>query len=225
MNNQKVILIFGPPVSGKTTTALRLSVPLKFQYLSIGELVRNEIIKNTDFGRKARKFIENKFVFPKNFLKKIIISNLPRKNNFVLDGYPKSIEELSVFKNIITEYKIIPIISLVFDIDRDTMVFRLKNRLFCPHCRMPKEIDYKEYTCLYCGKKLIKRIDDSLPLALKRYEHFYKNTNKVIAELQKDSVPTIKINGNSDLETVFQQAFKTCQSILLVKNIKQHAHG
>ena len=142
------IILFGPPGAGKGTQAQYLVKKLNNFQISTGEMLRDEIKKNTEIGKKIinsmndGKFVNDEIV---NKLIENVIFDLKKKNKLIFDGYPRS---LSQAKNLdIMLDKSNQKIDKVFflNVNKDTIIQRIGKR-----------------------KILEKRSDDELSTILKR---------------------------------------------------------
>ena len=90
------IIIFGPPGAGKGTQAKYLVKKLNNFQVSTGDMLRDEIYKNTETGKKIinymneGKFVEDEIV---NKLLEKIIFDSKKKNKLIFDGYPRTINQ------------------------------------------------------------------------------------------------------------------------------------
>ena len=90
------IILFGPPGAGKGTQAKYLVEKFKLFHVSTGDLLRNEIKKKSDIGKKiVNEMNEGKFVSDDivNELIKDIVLDPQKKEKFIFDGYPRSISQ------------------------------------------------------------------------------------------------------------------------------------
>ena len=90
------IIIFGPPGAGKGTQAKYLVKKLNNFQISTGDMLRDEINKDTEIGKKIinymneGKFVEDEIV---NKLLEKIIFDKTKKNKLIFDGYPRTINQ------------------------------------------------------------------------------------------------------------------------------------
>ena len=154
------MILFGPPGAGKGTQAKYLVKKLNGFQISTGDMLRDEIKKDTEIGKKIindmndGKFINDEIV---NKLIENIIFDANKKNKLIFDGYPRSISQAKnldvLLKN--SEQKINFIFFL--NVDKDTIVERIEKR-----------------------KILEKRLDDELNTILKRYDTYMETTKPVL---------------------------------------------
>ena len=90
------IILFGPPGAGKGTQSKYLVNKLNAFQISTGDLLREEINKNSDIGKAIindmddGKFINDKIV---NKLIENLVSDPQKKNRLIFDGYPRSLSQ------------------------------------------------------------------------------------------------------------------------------------
>ena len=93
---KKELIFLGPPACGKGTQTNRLSEFLGFPHVDTGSLLRAEIANGTEEGKFAKSFIDKGQLVPAELVGKIIAKKLAGedcKNGYVLDGYPRSLEQ------------------------------------------------------------------------------------------------------------------------------------
>ena len=96
------IILFGPPGAGKGTQAKNLVEKLKSFQVSTGDMLRDEIKKDTEIGKKIITFMnEGKFVDDKivNSLMKKVVFDTSKKGKLIFDGYPRTIEQAKQIKD------------------------------------------------------------------------------------------------------------------------------
>ena len=153
------IILFGPPGAGKGTQAKYLVEKFKLFHVSTGELLRNEIKKKSDIGKKiVNEMNEGKFVSDDivNELIKDIVLDPQKKENFIFDGYPRSISQAKNLDLLLSslEQKIDLVIFL--NVNKDTLIKRIEKR-----------------------KIIEKRSDDNLETLVKRYDTYMDTTRPV----------------------------------------------
>ena len=93
MNN---LILLGPPGAGKGTQARTLCEAFGFVQLSTGDMLRDEIKKDSEIGKKIinymndGKFVDDEIV--NKLMKKAIFDN-QKKGKFIFDGYPRTLEQ------------------------------------------------------------------------------------------------------------------------------------
>ena len=175
------IILFGPPGAGKGTQARYLVNKIDGFQISTGDLLRDEIKKDTEIGKKIIKNMnDGKFVSDEivNDLIKNIILDPRKKSKLIFDGYPRSISQAKNLDFLLNESN--QKIDCVFflNVDKDTIIKRIEKR-----------------------KILEKRSDDDLDTILKRYDTYMKTTKPVLDFYSKNS-NFYEIDGGQEINQI-----------------------
>ncbi len=175
------IILFGPPGAGKGTQARYLVNKIDGFQISTGDLLRDEIKKDTEIGKKIinnmndGKFVSDEIV---NDLIKNIILDPRKKSKLIFDGYPRSISQAKNLDFLLNDSN--QKIDCVFflNVDKDTIIKRIEKR-----------------------KILEKRSDDNLDTILKRYDTYMKTTKPVLDFYSKNS-NFYEIDGGQEIDKI-----------------------
>ena len=175
------IILFGPPGAGKGTQAKYLVKKLNAYQISTGDILREEIKKDTDIGKKIiNNMNEGKFVSDDivNSLLKIYIFDPNKKQKLIFDGYPRSLSQAKNLDLLLKDsnQKIDHIFFL--NVNKETIVERIKKR-----------------------KVLEKRSDDDLVTILKRYDTYIETTRPVLDYYSKNS-NFHEIDGTMEIDEI-----------------------
>jgi adenylate kinase len=199
------IILFGPPGAGKGTQAQQIVKRHNYFQLSTGDLLRNEVKKNTELGKEIESSIsKGKFVSDQivNDLLKTGIKELKFRDRIIFDGYPRTIDQSknldTILKNF--EQKIDLIISLF--VPRNIIEKRIAGRVTCDKCNITlnEYFNSKEIELHPCGAEhFVKRKDDNLETVMARYDIYVETTKPVIDYLSQNKNfhqidGTLKIN-------------------------------
>lgn len=181
--NMRIILI-GPPGSGKGTIAGFLSKKYGFRHISTGALFREKIDNSNDnLALKLRKILNNGQLVPdeitNQLAKEQLIDCINKKQGFILDGYPRNIEQANFLNTICDIDKVI-----YFKIDEDLLLKRITGRLTCKNCNEVYNIYFSppkvENICDHCGSILSQRKDDNVDSFKIRMDEYHNKTAPII---------------------------------------------
>ena len=161
------LILFGPPGAGKGTQAKHLVKKLKGFQISTGDMLRDEIKKDTEIGKKIinnmndGKFVNDEIV---NKLIENAIFDPKKKNKLIFDGYPRSLNQAKNLNSLLNSSN--QKIDFIFflNVNKETIIKRVEKR-----------------------KILENRSDDDLKTILKRYDTYMKTTRPVLDFYSKNS--------------------------------------
>ncbi|HZE17498.1 MAG TPA: adenylate kinase, partial [Mycobacterium sp.] len=90
------VVLLGPPGAGKGTQARKLADKLGAPHLSTGELFRQNIEKGTKLGQQAKRYLDAGDLVPSELTNQLVDDRLDEPDaaaGFILDGYPRSLEQ------------------------------------------------------------------------------------------------------------------------------------
>ena len=178
------IILFGPPGAGKGTQAKYLVKKLNGYQISTGDILRDEIKKDTDIGKKIiNNMNEGKFVSDDivNSLLKNHVFDPNKKEKLIFDGYPRSISQarnLDLLLNS-SNQKIDYIFFL--NVNKDSIIKRIEKR-----------------------KILEKRLDDDSKTILKRYDT-YMDVTKPVLDYYSKNENFHEIDGSDEIDKISQK--------------------
>ena len=175
------LILFGPPGAGKGTQAKHLVKKLNGFQVSTGEILRQEIQRNTEIGKKIindmndGKFVNDDIV---NKLIENIIFNLKDKISLIFDGYPRSLSQAKNLDILLNRSNQKLDYIFFLNVDKDTIIKRIEKR-----------------------KVLEKRSDDDSFTILKRYDTYMETTQPVLNFYSKNS-NFYEIDGSLEINEI-----------------------
>lgn len=204
------LLIIGAPGTGKGTMSALIKKTYNVAHVSTGDILRENIKNETEFGKKAKEYIENGELVPDEIIHDIILDRLSKddvKHGFLFDGYPRTLAQAKDLDVILDKLKLK--IDRVLDLNASdsTIEERITGRRICKDCKsiyhiknMPSKVNG---VCDKCGGELYQRDDDTLEALSHRLNSYHKQTQPVI-DYYKDKGLVSVIDSNRDSELVFE---------------------
>ncbi|MFA6118902.1 MAG: adenylate kinase [Parachlamydiales bacterium] len=213
-----VVILMGPPGSGKGTQALDLAKKLKIPHISTGDLFRENIKNKTALGLQAKELIDKGALVPDNIVVDMlfdhIYSNGYDKTGYILDGFPRTINQAAALdQRLGTKFNKI---AINLSIDDAKLLERITGRLICKSCSASFHKIYfppkNPGICDHCSGELYQRADDTEEVLKSRLEVYYKDTKPLI-EYYNNKKELFDINSNNSKEVVFDNLVKTIDEV------------
>ncbi len=214
---KKELIFLGPPACGKGTQTAKLSEHLGLPHVDTGSLLRAEIKNETENGKIAKSYIDKGQLVPVSLVANIIKNRLAQedcKNGYILDGYPRSVEQADLLEEINTDIDgsvEAQIKAIYFDLNQDILISRIVNRRSCPKCGEIYNIKFKptkiEGICDKCGAELTQRKDDNEETAKARFDTYFKETAPLI-DYYKNKGVLKSIDAEGSIDEVWERLLK-----------------
>jgi len=195
------IVVLGPPGAGKGTQAEMLERELGLKHLSTGDILREEVRKGTELGKRAEKYMKSGELVPDDLIVEMMEKEISKYDNFVLDGFPRNLKQAEALDKMCRIDKVI-----LLEVPDEVILERLSLRRSCPKCNRVYHLKYnppkENEICDYCGVKLYQRDDDKEEVIKKRLEVYRKETEP-IAKFYREKGILVKVNGSKSIEEIF----------------------
>ena len=211
---KKEFIFLGPPACGKGTQTDKLAQYLGFPHIDTGSLLRAEIAKETEEGKIAKSFIDKGQLVPVDLVGAIIGKKLAGeecKKGYVLDGYPRSLEQAQMLDEINAKVDInkqAEFKAIYFDIDTEILIERIVNRQSCPICGEIYNKKFKpskvENICDKCNVELRTRDDDTEEIARKRFDTYFEQTAPLVKFYEEKGV-LYRLDANGSIDDVWER--------------------
>lgn len=205
-----VVILIGPPGSGKGTQSARLSAALTLPKISTGDILRSYASNEGPLSEKLSKILASGALVPDDILASIITERLSCsdcENGFILDGYPRNLDQAIFLEKLLTK-KGSKLIVIEIVVPESVLVKRVTGRFSCKSCgaiynqyfAKPK----LESMCDQCGgSEFYYRVDDKESVILERLKSYSLQTLPLV-DFYSDQDALCKIDGNQNFEDVYK---------------------
>ncbi|MGJ6582130.1 adenylate kinase [Listeria monocytogenes] len=212
------LVLMGLPGAGKGTQAEQIVEKYNIPHISTGDMFRAAMKNNTELGKKAKSFMDNGDLVPDEVTNGIVRERLAEddaKNGFLLDGFPRTVEQAEELENILNDLGTELDAVINIDVDKDVLMKRLTGRWICRTCGKtyheiynPPKVPGK---CDLDGGELYQRDDDKKETVEKRLNVNMKQT-KPLLDFYSEKGKLHNINGEQDIKDVFVDVEKILAS-------------
>jgi adenylate kinase len=186
-------IIFGAPGSGKGTYASRLQSKLIVDVISMGDIFREILKEDTPQGKQVKSYVERGELVPDDTVIDVLkwrLAQSPRTMGFILDGFPRTLEQAKALEDIA---KIDVILQLM--VADWIIIERLSARRICKNCGTIYNLrtlkPKADMICDKCGGQLYQRSDDNPEVIKKRLEVYSHQTSPLLKFFQEKHIPFV----------------------------------
>lgn len=204
----KVVILLGPPGSGKGTQAVRLTKELGIPHISTGDLFRENISKDTELGKRAKTFMNAGKLVPDEVVLDMLFDRVSRPDcakGYLLDGFPRTLPQAEALDKHLAANT--DLIVLDLEVPDEMIVKRAEGRLTCKSCGSVYNKYFsspaKEGVCDKCGGELVQRPDDKAEVVQERLRVYHDQTQPLVAYYDKKGVLT-RVDGTKSPDEVFE---------------------
>lgn len=195
------LIFLGAPGAGKGTQATRVCEKYNIPHISTGDILRANIKAGTPLGNEAKSFIDKGLLVPDDVVIGLVKVRLAEKDcqkGYLLDGFPRTIEQAKSLEKFATIEKAINII-----VDEDMVVERIAGRRMCVCGESFHTSWHKSNICDKCGKELYQRQDDKAETVKARLE-VYNNQTAPLIQFYSQKKVLVDVDGAQDMSKVFE---------------------
>lgn len=211
------LILIGPPGCGKGTQAKLLAKRKTLEHIGTGDLLREAIRNQTNVGQRAKPFVESGHLVPDDLVNDLIKERFEkndRPQNFLLDGYPRTLAQAKALDKVLEKVGL-PLTSVVlFEVADDEIVKRVTGRWSCPKigCKATFHIFNNpprvNGLCDDCHTQLVQRADDQVETVKSRLVVYHNDTVPLIPYYKEKSL-LHEVNGSGEIEQVYSNIAKS----------------
>jgi adenylate kinase len=205
-----VLLLFGPPGSGKGTQSRLITNWLAIPAISTGDMLRAEIQNGTALGKAARSIMATGGLVGDDLVNKMLAQRIAQpdcESGFLLDGYPRTVQQAEYFDRLVAERGLPKPIILHLDVPLDALIGRMTSRRQCPKCgriyNLLHQPPKKSGFCDDDGTPLDTRKDDQEDVVRERIRTYDELTRPVLAYYQDRNYHQIR--GDRSPSYIFEE--------------------
>lgn len=213
------ILIMGGPGAGKGTMSAKIVEKFNVNHISTGDIFRSEIGNKTALGLEAKSYMDKGLLVPDELVNNMVKSYLEKltdkKNGFLLDGYPRTLEQAKAFDALAGSGELAIDKVIAMEIDFDVLAERITGRRLCKECGEIYHIASKpssvEGKCDKCDGELYQRKDDTVESLAVRLDEYSKQTEPVLAYYEEKGI-VCKINADQPIDKVWNDVLTALEN-------------
>lgn len=182
------LIFMSPPAAGKGTLSSKMKEKYGYITVSAGQLLR-DVDPESEMGKHIRKLQAQRILVGDDVIGPLLMKRLKEpdvKNGFVLDGFPRKIEQVDLLNKILEELNLYIDKAIYIRVSYEVALKRTLGRLTCPKCKkiynkFSEEMKPKiEGLCDECNIELETRNDDNEESLKKGFDTFNNETYPVV---------------------------------------------
>ena len=204
------IILFGPPGAGKGTQAAKILKNFNLHKISTGNLLREEIKKETRLGKEIKPIIDRGLLISDDIINNLIdkiLSNKEYHNRLIFDGYPRNLNQAKSLDSLIKKYNQKISCALSLNVDKETIIKRVLGRLICTKCGLTfnKYFNPPQKEKYDCNLNFLKtRTDDNEETIKSRLDTYIKQTLPLLDYFKEQKI-LHKVDGTGEIDQIYNE--------------------
>jgi len=208
------LIILGKQGAGKGTQAVRIARHYVVPHISTGDMFREAVKSGTEFGTKAKLFMDAGELIPDEVVIGLVEERLNQHDTlhrgFVLDGFPRTRKQAVELERVLAPQGLDAAIDLI--VPTDMVLHRLSSRRVCRNCGANYSTEAPpgdDWTCDNCGGEVVQR-DDDTPDAIRRRLVLYEQETAPLIDYYRGLGTLVEIDGIGTVDEVFR---RVCEAV------------
>ena len=202
------LILMGPPGAGKGTQAAELVKKFSIPQISTGDMFRAAVKEGTELGKKAKACMDTGALVPDEVTIGIVKERLSKAdcaNGFILDGFPRTVEQADALEKILSDLNMKLDRVLNIHVPAEDLIERAVGRRICKGCGATYHVKFNpskvENVCDNCGGELYQRADDNAE-TMKNRLSVYEESTRPLIEYYKKAGKYTEIDGRQAIAKV-----------------------
>lgn len=213
----KNIIFIAPPAAGKGTQSKLVSDEYNIPHISTGDLLREEASKDTTLGKAIKDDMEKGNLVSDEIITTLLKNRITKSdciNGYILDGYPRNINQAITYNQLLEELHLGKPIVIFFNIDKERALKRTLSRIICKNCGSSYNLlveelkPKKDNICDRCHHELETRNDDTEEVFIHRFETYINSTKELIEYYENLNVLYRIDVLDKSAQTIFEEVKK-----------------
>lgn len=195
------LILFGAPGSGKGTQAKLLRQELELPHISTGDMLRERVGRQDSLGLQVAGLLQAGALVPDEVVNMLVADRIEQPDcipGFMLDGYPRTVNQARILMEMLREWEIATVV-VHLKVDYNVIVARLAGRRLCPVCgalySLSPNAPAMSEVCDYDGSKLVVREDDREEVVTERLKAYDRQTAPVLEFFRETGVNCWEVDG------------------------------
>ncbi|MFC1629106.1 adenylate kinase [Gemmatimonadota bacterium] len=215
MDNRFVAIMLGPPGAGKGTQAVRVAERFQVPHISTGDILRDNVARETELGLKARSFMEGGDLVPDELIIELIADRIEHDDatsGFLLDGFPRTLAQAVSLEDLLREREMPIDVVTLLDVQDDEIVRRISSRYLCRECKRDANAGQGTISdiCPHCGGELYQREDDTAETVQNRLEVYRRQTAPLVEYYEGKNL-LLKVDGVGNVDEISIRLFASLE--------------
>ena len=204
------VIFIAPPAAGKGTQSSLLVDNYGLAHISTGDLLRDEVSSGSELGLSLKDKMASGELISDDIVLGLLKNRLMQddiKKGFILDGYPRNLNQAHELDNVLEELNMKIDHVLYLDMDKTLAMHRALGRVSCPKCGNTYNI-YEEVCkpkvdgkCDNCESDLVSRSDDNEETFNTRFDTYINNTQPLLDYYKEIGLLNVIDNSGTPEET------------------------